>query len=94
MKLYDERAMGKDVNALCSVRFVQHLTQLSGTPTDSKPTILFEVLDNYVGQNKNQVVFMFFALLSMTLHPDGVVLLFLFAGHSRSYSQLASKIVN
>ena len=82
--------MGKDANALCS----QHLTQLNGTPTDSKPTIHFEVLENYVGQNKNQVVFIIFALLSMTLHPDGVVLLFLFAGHSGSYSQMASKIVS
>jgi hypothetical protein len=39
-------------------------------------------LDNNVGQNKSQVVFMFFALLSMTLYPDGVALLFLVAGHS------------
>ena len=82
VKLYDERAMGKDANALCSLRFVHHLTQFNSTPVDSRPTILFEVLDNNVGQNKSQVVFMFFALLSMTLYRDGVVLLFLCAGHS------------
>ena len=82
VKLYDERAMGKDANALCSLRFVHHLTQYNSTPMDSRPTILFQVLDNNVGQNKSQVVFMYFALLSMTLYPEGVVLLFLFAGHS------------
>jgi hypothetical protein len=82
VKLYDERAMGKDANALCSLRFVHHLTQLNCTPVDLRPTILFEVLDNNVGQNKSQVVFMFFALLSMTLYREGVVLLFLCAGHS------------
>ena len=58
VKLYDERAMGKDANALCSLRFVHHLTQFNCTPVDSRPTILFEVLDNNVGQNKSQVVFM------------------------------------
>ena len=82
VKLYDERAMGKDANALCSLRFVHHLTQFNRTSIDGRPTILFEVLDNNVGQNKSQVVFMFFALLSMTLYPEGVVLLFLVAGHS------------
>ena len=82
VKLYDERAMGKDANALCSLRFVHHLTQFNRTPVNSRPTILFQVLDNNDGQNKSQVVFMYFALLSMTLYPEGVVLLFLFAGHS------------
>ena len=82
VKLYDERAMGKDANALCSLRFVHNLTQYNSTTIQSRPTVLFEVLDNNVGQNKSQVVFMFFALLSMTLYSEGVVLLFLVAGHS------------
>ena len=59
-----------------------HLDLYNRTPIDSSPTVLlFEVLDNNVGQNKSQVVFMFFALMSMTLYPEGVVLL-LVAGHS------------
>ena len=31
VKLYDERAMGKDANALCSLRFVHNLTQYNST---------------------------------------------------------------
>jgi hypothetical protein len=100
VKLYDERAMmGKDANTLCSLRFVLHLKQLNGTSLDARPNILFEVLDNNVGQNKSQVVFMFFALLSMTLYPDGVTLLFLCAGHShmapdRTVSWLRKSLAN
>ena len=63
VKLYDERAMGKDANALCSLRFVHHLTQLNCTPVDSRPIILFEVLDNNVGQNTQ--VFLTSTLLVM-----------------------------
>ena len=39
-------------------------------------------MDNCVGQNKSHVVFMFYTLLSMTLFPRGVALLYLVAGHS------------
>ena len=39
-------------------------------------------MDNNVGQNKSQVNFMFFAMLSLTWFPDGVILLFLLPGHS------------
>jgi hypothetical protein len=39
-------------------------------------------MDNNVGQNKSQAVFMFFAMLSMTWFPEAVVLLYLLPGHS------------
>ena len=41
VKLYDERAMGKDANALCSLRFVYHLKQFNSTTIANRPTILF-----------------------------------------------------
>ena len=39
-------------------------------------------MDNNVGQNKSQIIFMFFALLSMTVYNEGVTLSFLTSGHS------------
>jgi len=41
------------------------------------------ILDNYVGQNKLKVVFMFYALLSLLFY-DKVALLFLIPGHSHN----------
>ena len=82
--LWDERGMGKDMDAMCSVRFVHMLRQrniLRTRPADL-PTMRFQVMDNCVGQNKSQAVFMFFALLSLTWYPDGFVCLFLLPGHS------------
>jgi hypothetical protein len=74
---YDERGMGKDANALCSLRLCHHMRF-----QNKSASALIQVMDNLVGQNKSQVVFMFFALLSLTLFPDGVTLFFLLPGHS------------
>lgn len=65
--LYDERAMGKNADALCSLRFVYHMrlfveARVSKTLLSS-PDTLYIVMDNCVGQNKSQVVMMFMLLL-------------------------------
>ena len=82
--VYDERAMGKNADALISLRLVHHLRKMCEYRESNvqRPTALFQIMDNCVGQNKSQAVMMFFALLSMTLYPDGVTLLFLLPGHS------------
>ena len=64
---YDERGMGKDGNALCSLRFlfyVKSTQDLNKEGIKVKPKILFITLDNCVGQNKSQVHFLFLALFS------------------------------
>jgi hypothetical protein len=55
---YDEQAQGKDVDALCSLRFMYHSNK-SKTMLECKqatPKILVVILDNYVGHNKSQLV--------------------------------------
>jgi hypothetical protein len=46
-----------------------------------KPTVSVSILDNCVGQNKSQVVMMFYALLSILFY-EKVVCLYLIPGHS------------
>ena len=82
--LYDERGMGKDMDAMCSIRLIHGLRQREKwrNRLADMPTMRFQVMDNCVGQNKSQAVFMWFALLSLTWYPDGFVCLFLLPGHS------------
>ncbi|XP_078732831.1 uncharacterized protein LOC144947479 isoform X1 [Lampetra fluviatilis] len=79
---YDERAQGKDADTLCSLRFVYHMRLLAKNPGAMSKTLVV-ILDNCVGQNKSQVVFMFFALLSLLFYRK-VVLLYLMPGHSHN----------
>ena len=82
---YDERGMGKDANAMCSVRLQLHLRRQVVSrqlPPTARHTILFQVMDNNVGQNKSELVFKYMAMLSLTWFPDGVTLLYLLPGHS------------
>nr|XP_032800654.1 uncharacterized protein LOC116937610 [Petromyzon marinus] len=79
---YDERGQGKDADALCSLRFVHHMRLLGRRP-GAMPTTLVAILDNRVGQDKSQVAFMFFALLSVLFYRK-VVLLYLPPGHSHN----------
>jgi hypothetical protein len=82
---YDERAQGKDVDALCSLRFTYHLekfkTLLSCKIT--MPETLLVILDNCVNQNKSQLVMQFFVLLSIMSYSK-VVLVYLILGHSHN----------
>ena len=66
---YDERAQWKDVDALCSLRFMYHVNKFKAfrQRVQTPPKILVVLLDNCVGQNKSQVVMQFFALLSIWL---------------------------
>lgn len=82
--VYDQRLAGKDFNAMCSLRLLHHLgeRQLLKSDLGPEPNQLFQCMDNNVGQNKSQIVFMFFAMLSMTVYPNGVTLSFLTSGHS------------
>lgn len=57
--LYDERAMGKGCDALCSLRWMYHL-QLhikarEAGQLSELPDTLYLIMDNCVGQNKSQV---------------------------------------
>lgn len=55
--LYDERAMGKGCDALCSLRWIYHF-KLYIQCRDSAtvfPDTLYIIMDNCVGQNKSQV---------------------------------------
>lgn len=83
--LYDERIMGKNCDALCSLRFLYHMRLYVEARKDNKimsqPNTLYLIMDNCVGQNKSQGVFMFMALLSLTFYKK-VVLHFLVSGHS------------
>ena len=82
--VYDQRLAGKDCNAMCSLRLLHHLSEGEKTRISlrTEPNQLLQCMDNNVGQNKSQIVFMFFALLSMTLYTEGVTLSFLTSGHS------------
>ena len=64
--LYDERAMGKNADAMCSLRFIYHLRTYveakENNTVSSFPETLYIVMDNCVGQNKSQVVMMFMSV--------------------------------
>jgi hypothetical protein len=77
--LYDETAMGKDADALCSLRLWFHLLQVPRGRM--RPTMWYDVRDNCVGQNKSQAVLMFDCFLSITLY-EKVAVQYLVSGHS------------
>ena len=62
--VYDERGMGKDANAMCSLRLRYHIQLLMKARVENRLNnsykSLIVVMDNCVGQNKSQVVFNFF----------------------------------
>ena len=82
--VYDERGQMKDAEALTSLRMYFHLNDMNSDKQNQRkrPEFLFQVMDNCVGQNKSHVVFMFYALLSVTLFKRGVAILYLLGGHS------------
>ena len=97
--LYDERGMGKDANAMCSLRFRYHLDLLQKARimnrSDKFYKRLIMVCDNCVGQNKSQVVFKFFMLLSLLIYTDGVYVHFTAAGHGKQQSdRVKGTIIN
>jgi hypothetical protein len=79
---YDER---KDADAPCNLRFTYHSNKfkIMLERKQATPKILVVILDNYVEQNKSQLVMQFFALLSITFYTK-VVLIYLIRGHSHN----------
>jgi hypothetical protein len=85
--LYDERAQGKDCEALCNLRFRYHLElyhkrlDAGLTEEDLMKIVLYLIMDNCVGQNKSQVVLKFYLFLSLVFY-DSVVAHYNISGHS------------
>ena len=75
--LYDERAMGKGCDALCSLRWNHHLKMFKkfkeSNSTEDFPDTLYLIMDNCVGQNKSQVYLIitlnFFYTITPVLTP-------------------------
>ena len=84
--VYDERAAGKDGDALCSLRFhhyfTEYIKQRESNELRRRPRFLFIILDNCVGQNKSNCVLKMFSLLCVIGLYEGVILHYLVAGHS------------
>ena len=83
--LYNERAQGKDADALCSLSFMYYVNKFKAFRQrgQTPPKILVAVLNNCVGHNKSQVVMQFFALLSILFY-EKVVVIYLIPGHSHN----------
>ena len=81
--LYDERTMGKDKQALCSLRLNFHIENLRRCERENKrhPEIFISIWDNCVGQNKSNTTMQFDAFLSLSLYKR-VLVIFFIPGHS------------
>ena len=77
--------MGKNGDAMCSLRFIYLLRLYIQASTSSTlstfPDTLYIIMDNCVGQNKSQVVLMFMSFLSMTFYKRANCY-YLVSGHS------------
>ena len=89
--LYDERCMGKDKDALCSLRLKFHLESIQERRKAGRnpPTCFISVRDNCVGQNKSNVTMMFDCWLSLCFY-ERVLVLYLIPGHSH---MMADRVV-
>lgn len=93
IKVYDERAAGKNADALCSLRFHHYMSKYirdrDNNNLSKRAKYLFIIMDNCVGQNKSQHVLMMFSLLTVIGLYSGIVLHFLEAGHSHGSPDVA-----
>ena len=84
--VYDERAAGKDADALCSLRFAHYINrfikQRNNGTLEKRATYLFVTMDNCVGQNKSNAVLQMFSLLCILGIYEGVICHYLEKGHS------------
>jgi hypothetical protein len=84
--LYDERAQGKGCEALCNLRFksswdAYKIRFANNLPALQLKPLKYLLMDNCVGQNKSQVVFKNYCLLSLLFYTK-VVVHFNHSGHT------------
>ena len=81
--IYDERLMGKDKDALCSLRMSFHIEQRNRCLASGiePPKVFISIRDNCVAQNKSNSTLKFEAFLSMTFY-ELVLIIYLIPGHS------------
>jgi hypothetical protein len=89
--LYDERCMGKDKDALCTLRLKSHIENVVRCQTEKcdLPEVYISIRDNCVGQNKSNVTMMFDCWMAMSLYKR-VMIIFLIPGHSH---MIADRVV-
>ena len=86
VSFYDERHQGKGAYALCSLRMRYHLRKMREYEAQGvTPQLCMSLLDNCVGQNKNQLVMKFMCMLSVCFYEE-VALLYFLPGHSHMVS--------
>ena len=75
--------MGKDKNALCSLRIRVHINNLRRCLEENikQPCLYISVRDNCVGQNKSNDTLLFDCWLSMWLYKQ-VMIIYFIPGHS------------
>ena len=81
--LYDERTMGKEKNALCSLRLNYHVESFQRCLREGRnqPEIYISTRDNCAGQNKSNVTLQFDCLMSLSFYKR-VMVIYLIPGHS------------
>jgi len=81
--IYDERLMGKDRDALCSLRMAQHIAERNRCLENDivPPKYSIRIRDNCVGQNKSNAVLKLECFLSMSFY-ERVLVIYLIPGHS------------
>jgi hypothetical protein len=82
--LYDERAMGKGKDALCSLRIAFHLKHRNWCLAEgvSLPRFFIGVYDNCVGQNKSNITLKFASFLTLSGFYERVLLIYFIPRHS------------
>ena len=89
--VYDERLMGKDKDALCSLRLSYHIDQRNRFLAAGRtpPKVFISIRDNCVGQNKSNVTLKLECFLSLSFY-EKVLIIYLLPGHSH---MIADRVV-
>ena len=89
--LYNERTMGKDKDALCSLRLKYHMESMKRCQEEGRvqPHVYISIRDNCVGQNKSNVTLQFDLFMSMSFY-ERVMVIYLIPGHSH---MIADRVV-
>ena len=89
--LYDERLMGKDKDALCSLRMTFHIQQRNRCLAAgvTPPKVFIAIRDNCVGQNKSNITLKLKSFFAMSFY-EKVLIIYLIPGHSH---MIADRVV-